>query len=104
MVDGGPVSPQPVKAAPQLDAELVMAVDASGKTPIDANAGLCEVLLQLFEITAGSPTALEVQREFWSQRCLAELRLPWWPGTSSSSNPLSSTLKFPHAKRDFQGR
>ena len=61
MVDGGPVSPLPVKAAPQLGAELVMAVDASGKTPNDANAGLCEVLLQLFEITARSPTALEAQ-------------------------------------------
>ena len=61
MVDGGLVSPLPVKAARQLGAELVIAVDVSGKTQNDANSGLYEVLLQSFEIMARSLTALEAQ-------------------------------------------
>ena len=61
MVDSGLVSLLPVKAARQLGAELVIAVDVSGKTQNEANAGLYEVLLQSFEIMARSLTALEAQ-------------------------------------------
>ena len=39
MVGSGLVSPLPVNAARQLGAELVIAVDVSGKTKNEANAG-----------------------------------------------------------------
>jgi NTE family protein len=61
MVDGGLVSPLPVSAARQLGADVVIAVDVSGKPHNDANSGLYEVLLQSFEIMARSLTALEAQ-------------------------------------------
>lgn len=61
LVDGGLVSPLPVSAARQLGADLVIAVDVSGKTHNDTNSGLYEVLLQSFEIMARSLTALEAQ-------------------------------------------
>jgi len=59
MVHSGLVSPLSVKAARQLGAELVIAVDVSGETQNEANAELYEVLLQSLEIMAKSLTALE---------------------------------------------
>ena len=50
-----------MKAARQWGAELFIAVDVSGETQNEANAGLYEVLLQSLEIMARSLTALEAQ-------------------------------------------
>lgn len=50
LVDGGLVSPLPVRAARQLGAELVLAVDVAARPRRHDFAGLYEVVLQSFEI------------------------------------------------------
>lgn len=60
-VDGGLVSPVPVRAARQMGAELVIAVDIS--SPPDANlaGGTLEVLLQTFSIMSKSINTFELR-------------------------------------------
>ncbi|MBQ0945170.1 patatin-like phospholipase family protein [Ideonella sp. 4Y16] len=50
LVDGGLVSPLPVRAARQLGAELVLAVDVAARPRRHDLSGLYEVVLQSFEI------------------------------------------------------
>ncbi len=60
-VDGGLVSPVPVRAARKMGAELVIAVDIS--TPAEASAanGTLEILLQTFTIMGKSISAIELK-------------------------------------------
>ncbi|WP_342617855.1 patatin-like phospholipase family protein [Rhodoferax sp. GW822-FHT02A01] len=60
-VDGGLVSPVPVRAARRMGAELVIAVDIS--TPPDGNlsGGTLEILLQTFSIMGKSINAYELK-------------------------------------------
>jgi NTE family protein len=50
LVDGGLVSPLPVRAARQLGAEIVLAVDVAARPRRHELSGLYEVILQSFEI------------------------------------------------------
>jgi NTE family protein len=61
LVDGGLVSPLPVKAARMLGADFVIAVDVGSKPANNTHSGLYEVLLQSFEIMGRSLTQLEAQ-------------------------------------------
>ncbi len=61
VVDGGLVSPLPVKAARMLGADFVIAVDVGSKPANNTQSGLYEVLLQSFEIMGRSITQLEAQ-------------------------------------------
>ncbi len=61
LVDGGLVSPLPVKAARMLGADFVIAVDVGSKPSNNPHGGLYEVLLQSFEIMGRSLTQLEAQ-------------------------------------------
>jgi len=60
-VDGGLVSPVPVRAARKMGAELIIAVDIS--TPPEASAanGTLEILLQTFTIMGKSISAIELK-------------------------------------------
>jgi NTE family protein len=49
-VDGGLVSPVPVRAARKMGAELVIAVDISSPPESSAASGTLEILLQTFTI------------------------------------------------------
>lgn len=61
LVDGGLVSPLPVKAARLLGADFVIGVDVGSKPINNTHSGLYEVLLQSFEIMGRSLTQLEAQ-------------------------------------------
>lgn len=61
MVDGGLISPLPVKAARLLGADFVIAVDVGSKPTNNTQGGLYEVMLQSFEIMGRSLVQLEAQ-------------------------------------------
>jgi NTE family protein len=60
-VDGGLVSPVPVRAARQMGAELVIAVDISSPPEANLAAGTLEVLLQTFSIMSKSINYFELK-------------------------------------------
>jgi NTE family protein len=59
LVDGGLVSPLPVKLTRSLGADVVIAVDVGTAPQNHVNAGLYEVILQSFEIMGRALTQLE---------------------------------------------
>ncbi|WP_367847627.1 patatin-like phospholipase family protein [Rhodoferax sp. WC2427] len=61
LVDGGLVSPLPVKAARRLGADVVIGVDVGVLPQNSTRAGLYEVILQSFEIMGRSLSQLEGQ-------------------------------------------
>ncbi|MBK9571410.1 MAG: patatin-like phospholipase family protein [Rhodoferax sp.] len=60
-VDGGLVSPVPVRYARQMGAELVIAVDISSPPESNAASDTLQVLLQTFSIMSKSINALELR-------------------------------------------
>ena len=60
-VDGGLVSPVPVRAARQMGAELVIAVDISSPPENNLAGGTLDVLLQTFSIMSKSINTLELR-------------------------------------------
>lgn len=60
-VDGGLVSPVPVRYARQMGADLVIAVDISSAPEANAANGVLQVLLQTFSIMGKSINALELK-------------------------------------------
>ena len=60
-VDGGLVSPVPVRAARQMGAEVVIAVDISSQPEANSAGGTLDVLLQTFSIMGKSISALELR-------------------------------------------
>ncbi len=60
-VDGGLVSPVPVRAARQMGAELVIAVDISSPPEANAAGGTLDVLLQTFSIMSKSINYFELK-------------------------------------------
>ena len=60
-VDGGLVSPVPVRAARKMGAELVIAVDISSPPEGNAATGTLEVLLQTFSIMGKSINTFELR-------------------------------------------
>jgi NTE family protein len=61
LVDGGLISPLPVKTVRQMGADFVIAVDVGSKPINNTQSGLYEVLLQSFEIMGRSLSQLEGQ-------------------------------------------
>jgi NTE family protein len=61
LVDGGLVSPLPVKAARKLGADVVIGVDVGVLPQNSTRVGLYEVILQSFEIMGRSLSQLEAQ-------------------------------------------
>ena len=76
-VDGGLVSPVPVRAARQMGAELVIAVDISNPPEGNASGGTLDVLLQTFTIMSKSINYFELKEADVVVR-------PALPGVSSS--------------------
>lgn len=62
LVDGGLVSPLPVKQTRLLGADVVIAVDVGAKPQNNTGSGLYEVILQSFEIMGRALTELEAQQ------------------------------------------
>jgi len=60
-VDGGLVSPVPVRAARQMGAELVIAVDISSPPDGNLSGGSLEILMQTFSIMGKSINSLELK-------------------------------------------
>lgn len=60
-VDGGLVSPVPVRAARQMGAELVIAVDISSQPEANSAGGTLDVLLQTFSIMGKSINYFELK-------------------------------------------
>lgn len=60
-VDGGLVSPVPVRAARQMGAELVIAVDISSPPEGNLAGGSLEILMQTFSIMGKSINSLELK-------------------------------------------
>lgn len=60
-VDGGLVSPVPVRAAKKMGAELIIAVDISSPPEAASASGTLEILLQTFTIMGKSINSLELQ-------------------------------------------
>lgn len=60
-VDGGLVSPVPVRAARKMGAELIIAVDISTPPEASAASGTLEILLQTFTIMGKSISAIELK-------------------------------------------
>ena len=60
-VDGGLVSPVPVRAARKMGAELIIAVDISSPPESASAAGTIDILLQTFTIMGKSINSLELQ-------------------------------------------
>ena len=60
-VDGGLVSPVPVRAARKMGAELVIAVDISSPPESASAAGTIDILMQTFTIMGKSINSLELQ-------------------------------------------
>ena len=60
-VDGGLVSPVPVRAAKKMGAELIIAVDISSPPVAASASGTLEILLQTFTIMGKSINSLELQ-------------------------------------------
>ena len=60
-VDGGLVSPVPVRAARKMGAELIIAVDISTAPEASAANGTLEILLQTFTIMGKSISAIELK-------------------------------------------
>jgi NTE family protein len=60
-VDGGLVSPVPVRAAHKMGAELVIAVDISSPPEGNLTGGTLEILLQTFSIMGKSINAFELR-------------------------------------------
>lgn len=61
LVDGGLVSPLPVKTARQLGADFVIGVDVSSQPGNSTPVGLYEIMLQSFEIMGRRIVSLESQ-------------------------------------------
>jgi NTE family protein len=61
-VDGGLVSPVPVKVAHSLGADFVIAVDISSKPSLKPVQGTLDVLLQTFTIMGNAIAAAELQQ------------------------------------------
>ena len=61
LVDGGLVSPLPIKAARKLGADVVIGVDVGVQPQNSTRVGLYEVILQSFEIMGRSLSQLEGQ-------------------------------------------
>jgi NTE family protein len=61
-VDGGLVSPVPVKVARNLGADIVIAVDISSKPSLKPVQGTLDVLLQTFTIMGNTIAASELQQ------------------------------------------
>jgi NTE family protein len=61
-VDGGLVSPVPVKVARDLGADFVIAVDVSSKPALNPVQGTLDVLLQTFTIMGNAIAATELQQ------------------------------------------
>ncbi|MDD0841055.1 patatin-like phospholipase family protein [Curvibacter sp. HBC61] len=62
LVDGGLVSPLPVRQARALGAQFVIALDVGAQPRNATGAGLYEVILQSFEIMGRAITQLEAQQ------------------------------------------
>lgn len=62
LVDGGLVSPLPVRQARALGAHFVIALDVGAQPRNNTGAGLYEVILQSFEIMGRAITQLEAQQ------------------------------------------
>lgn len=60
-VDGGLVSPVPVRAARKMGAELVIAVDISSPPEANVSSGTLDILLQTFSIMGKSINSLELR-------------------------------------------
>ncbi|MBC7918189.1 MAG: patatin-like phospholipase family protein [Rhodoferax sp.] len=60
-VDGGLVSPVPVRAARKMGAELVIAVDISSPPEAHMSGGTLDILLQTFSIMGKSINSLELR-------------------------------------------
>ncbi|MDH4481870.1 MAG: patatin-like phospholipase family protein [Rhodoferax sp.] len=60
-VDGGLVSPVPVRAARKMGAELIIAVDISTPPEASAASGTLEILLQTFTIMGKSISTIELR-------------------------------------------
>jgi len=60
-VDGGLVSPVPVRAARKMGAELVIAVDISSPPEANMSGGTLDILLQTFSIMGKSINSLELR-------------------------------------------
>lgn len=60
-VDGGLVSPVPVRAARKMGAELIIAVDISTPPEASAATGTLEILLQTFTIMGKSISTIELK-------------------------------------------
>jgi NTE family protein len=60
-VDGGLVSPVPVRAAKKMGAELIVAVDISSPPEAASASGTLEILLQTFTIMGKSINSLELK-------------------------------------------
>jgi NTE family protein len=60
-VDGGLVSPVPVRAARKMGAELIIAVDISTAPEASAANGTLEILLQTFTIMGKSISSIELK-------------------------------------------
>ncbi len=60
-VDGGLVSPVPVRAARKMGAELIIAVDISTPPEASTASGTLEILLQTFTIMGKSISAIELK-------------------------------------------
>ena len=60
-VDGGLVSPVPVRAARKMGAELVIAVDISSPPESSLSGGTLDILLQTFSIMGKSINSLELR-------------------------------------------
>ena len=60
-VDGGLVSPVPVRAARKMGAELIIAVDISTPPEASAASGTLEILLQTFTIMGKSISTIELK-------------------------------------------
>ena len=60
-VDGGLVSPVPVRAARKMGADLIIAIDISSPPEAGSASGTLEILLQTFTIMGKSINSLELQ-------------------------------------------
>lgn len=60
-VDGGLVSPVPVRAARKMGAELIIAVDISSPPEATTSGGTLDILLQTFSIMGKSINSLELK-------------------------------------------
>ncbi len=60
-VDGGLVSPVPVRFAQQMGAQVIIAVDISGAPQVNAGSDTFQILMQTFSIMGKSISSLELR-------------------------------------------